>query len=914
MNQGGKFAEWKRNTQQPSPLQLMDLVHQLAFSRLDERERVRARQKEQAAKAERKRGREEGGGLKRIARGGGGGGAPSAGTIVISSESEEEEAAPSSDSSSSDDDNQPLDRRRLSKGAAPSIPPPWDTVQNANATLGRSVRLWWGGDRRWYKGEITFVNPTKRTVCIAYTDGEEHWYKMWEERYEFLDEKERLPGNKLAIPLPKPAWDQPAAAKPSAGKPRRPEVKRGAAGGQPAAGQSPRVGARAAPSSTHRTALAGRGNQSPAASQGSHASQPKEKPVKPMAKEESKPVGAETGIPPHIRLSTLPKGSCSCAQNGRAAEPEPCDCVDCDNYTYYDRVRHHAEVRGVKTMTIFKLNDGVMCQPPDPENDPKPLIAVFGGARKHRSSGRLEVLTKWMCRADDSSSGLGLVWEKRAGLATPPASLVYRVGEVASSGWVQQWSVVESILAKCKVLQAPSSKLIALCSRALRESQQGFTRTFFYDSAIDYARDPEKPDEFAGFLAPAQLPGSKDPEGADETATVPRGPSRAPSASKRPDASTAIQIDDSDSDDGEAERQRKARRRHFGVVARRSELTMPTASLGRPNCCGGSGRGSPPALGPRRQRSSGSRPRRRRTTTTCRWRSGSARAASRRQSPTRLSGNLGGPFGLGGSARFDFWPGTLVRYRIKRRPPPPEQSGPAAGGVQVKEEEQNLEYEEVEAGDEIGQALCAGCGHTGGAVIVCDGGCQRVYHPDCAGIHGRDNMAMLWKMLQKDGKWECTQCRMGKATCFACGKDGYIGDQIEGGLIRCSVPGCGKAYHRGCIDASRLSEEAPPAPPEGIAPAARSGPGSTKLVCALHEYGGGRFVANDSAGRAEPAGAPLSLLAGAPCARSPRCLSPAGSGACCAAGCAPPPSATRPPAGPSRGVAQSSARVSSCAT
>ena len=67
------------------------------------------------------------------------------------------------------------------------LAPPWTSLQEARTTVGRRVRLWWGGDRRWYAGRIVLVHPTSRHVFIKYDDHDERWHAMWEARYEFVD-------------------------------------------------------------------------------------------------------------------------------------------------------------------------------------------------------------------------------------------------------------------------------------------------------------------------------------------------------------------------------------------------------------------------------------------------------------------------------------------------------------------------------------------------------------------------------------------------------------------------------------------------------------------------------------------------------------------------------------------------------
>ena len=73
------------------------------------------------------------------------------------------------------------------------VDPPWDTLASAQETVGRRVRLYWGGDKKWYAGKIVLVHPTSRQVFIKYDDHDERWHKMWEECYEFLAEEKKPP-------------------------------------------------------------------------------------------------------------------------------------------------------------------------------------------------------------------------------------------------------------------------------------------------------------------------------------------------------------------------------------------------------------------------------------------------------------------------------------------------------------------------------------------------------------------------------------------------------------------------------------------------------------------------------------------------------------------------------------------------
>ena len=46
-------------------------------------------------------------------------------------------------------------------------------------------------------------------------------------------------------------------------------------------------------------------------------------------------------------------------------------------------------------------------------------------------------------------------------------------------------------------------------------------------------------------------------------------------------------------------------------------------------------------------------------------------------------------------------------------------------------------------------------------------------------------------------RFECKQCRVGKATCAECGVEGFLSEETDG-LVRCGVKGCGRAFHRTC--------------------------------------------------------------------------------------------------------------------
>ena len=50
--------------------------------------------------------------------------------------------------------------------------------------VGRRVRVWWGGDRKWYAGVLARFQQGKHEV--AYDDGVRKWYRLRDERWELL--------------------------------------------------------------------------------------------------------------------------------------------------------------------------------------------------------------------------------------------------------------------------------------------------------------------------------------------------------------------------------------------------------------------------------------------------------------------------------------------------------------------------------------------------------------------------------------------------------------------------------------------------------------------------------------------------------------------------------------------------------
>jgi len=87
-------------------------------------------------------------------------------------------------------------------------------------------------------------------------------------------------------------------------------------------------------------------------------------------------------------------------------------------------------------------------------------------------------------------------------------------------------------------------------------------------------------------------------------------------------------------------------------------------------------------------------------------------------------------------------------------------------------------------------------------LILCDGPCDRPFHPRCA------NLARL---PPDDSPWFCVDCTSGRHACAACGEYGRDGVDVHG----CDARGCGLFYHENClgmyedVDVVLVEEEMP---------------------------------------------------------------------------------------------------------
>ncbi|CAM9872438.1 unnamed protein product, partial [Ectocarpus sp. 13 AM-2016] len=91
--------------------------------------------------------------------------------------------------------------------------------------------------------------------------------------------------------------------------------------------------------------------------------------------------------------------------------------------------------------------------------------------------------------------------------------------------------------------------------------------------------------------------------------------------------------------------------------------------------------------------------------------------------------------------------------------------------------------------------VCARC-EDGGVTMMCDGPCQRSFHPACLGMD--DN--------PEEDPWMCNRCLNKVQKCLECGKKGSEMDshnravKIPGGVSRCQLSSCGRYYHKECLD------------------------------------------------------------------------------------------------------------------
>ena len=75
-------------------------------------------------------------------------------------------------------------------------------------------------------------------------------------------------------------------------------------------------------------------------------------------------------------------------------------------------------------------------------------------------------------------------------------------------------------------------------------------------------------------------------------------------------------------------------------------------------------------------------------------------------------------------------------------------------------------------------------------MILCEGGCKRIFHMDCVGLSALPDGA--------SSKWACSRCVSRLRSCSIC--DGVERAKNSTSMVRCSVSHCGKWFHSTCIE------------------------------------------------------------------------------------------------------------------
>lgn len=109
--------------------------------------------------------------------------------------------------------------------------------------------------------------------------------------------------------------------------------------------------------------------------------------------------------------------------------------------------------------------------------------------------------------------------------------------------------------------------------------------------------------------------------------------------------------------------------------------------------------------------------------------------------------------------------------------------------------------------------LCGICNEfetlEGSDLILCDGPCHRSFHISCLNEKGKNNTKRGNKSkndenemnngeleVEVEDPWLCVNCVEGVHPCFVCKIEGKDIKEVN----KCSVPNCGKYYHRACLE------------------------------------------------------------------------------------------------------------------
>ena len=282
---------------------------------------------------------------------------------------------------------------------------PWEDLHDLRMTLGRKVKVFWGDDRRWFRGIITNINEQNHKVFISYDDGDVKWHAMWEECYEFVDSAPVR--TQAKADAAKPTGESARVPKrKDATRPVTSEKRKASASGdsQP----SPSQGAGSSVVQVDLTADADTEDEEPLAKRakyakrdhGPHGTRHQREEKKRVRRDSTRDksqglqmLGSSQGREdvashraPHAKPEDKQHASCGVGQEVSApyflggdptrctcaamaalpsSERQPCGDKRCAQYKYYDSMKHWADMRGLGSvhhgMVKFELTDGMVC-------------------------------------------------------------------------------------------------------------------------------------------------------------------------------------------------------------------------------------------------------------------------------------------------------------------------------------------------------------------------------------------------------------------------------------------------------------------------------------------------------------------------------------------------------------------------
>ena len=120
--------------------------------------------------------------------------------------------------------------------------------------------------------------------------------------------------------------------------------------------------------------------------------------------------------------------------------------------------------------------------------------------------------------------------------------------------------------------------------------------------------------------------------------------------------------------------------------------------------------------------------------------------------------------------------------RQPENPPPPP---PEAKKKAKKENDEEKDLDFIWICTECREAECID--DPNAPLIMCDGKCNRPFHPPCAN---------LLALPPEDVPWLCGDCLQNRHQCTVCKE--YGEDDVD--VFCCDVKGCGLFYHQNCLD------------------------------------------------------------------------------------------------------------------